>query len=86
MGATERSVDNQVTNLVLCPRPPAGCLTAGLTTFQGEASLDRHLVVLNLAVLDMTPGLNNLELTQIFQSRTRKVDRGLNSVLDAGFG
>jgi hypothetical protein len=47
--------------------------TAGLATFQGEASLDRYLVVLNLAIFDMTTGLNNLKPPQIFQGRTRAI-------------
>ena len=56
----------------------------GRLGFNGEADLDRHLVMRDLAALDMTAGVGDFEPADIVDGRGRARDRGLDRILDAG--
>jgi hypothetical protein len=57
-----------------------------ISPFQGEADLERNLVVADLAVLDVPPRLNDFKPIHISDCLVRFRYGGRNGVLDARFG
>jgi hypothetical protein len=54
--------------------------------FQSKAGFEHNLIVSDLAILDVAAGLDDLEPVQVSQCLTGPRDRGLNGILNAGFG
>jgi hypothetical protein len=53
--------------------------------FQSEANLERNLVMADLAILDVSPRLNNFEPVHIPDSLARVCNRCADRFLDTGF-
>jgi hypothetical protein len=65
-------------------RPPGG--PSCISPFQGEADLERYLVVADLAVLDVPARLNDFKPIHISDGLVRFRYGGGNRILDARFG
>jgi hypothetical protein len=56
----------------------------GVLRLDGETHFDRHLVVRDLAALDMAAGFGDFEPADVVDGRRGAGDRALDGVLDAG--